>query len=143
MRYYLSNFTNPHVTPNTSLIETNKTMHLILTHSGIIHLIGDKMYDYKLVITPYAQNIHNYIDNHDLIIAGYTMTKKSRVMQIPIHCKEIVIYKKQYKLHEKSKTTFVIEKFDGRIRDFYFESSYDHDNKFLKKDILSFLSHFK
>jgi hypothetical protein len=104
-------------------------MHLILTHSGIIHLIGDK--------------IHNYIDNHDLIIAGYTMTKKSRVMQIPIHCKEIVIYKKQYKLHEKSKTTFVIEKFDGRIRDFYFESSYDHDNKFLKKDILSFLSHFK
>jgi len=143
MRYYLSNFTNPHVTPNTSLIETNKTMQFILTHSGIIHLIGDKMYDYKLLIQPDVQNINNYIDDHDLIMAGYTMIKKSQVMQIPIHCKVMVINQKQYKLHEKSKTNFIIEKMGGRIQDFYFESSYDYDNKFLKKDILSFLSHFK
>jgi hypothetical protein len=118
-------------------------MQFILTHSGIIHLIGDKMYDYKLLIQPDVQNINNYIDDHDLIMAGYTMIKKSQVMQIPIHYKVMVINQKQYKLHEKSKTNFIIEKMGGRIQDFYFESSYDYDNKFLKKDILSFLSHFK
>ncbi len=143
MRYYLSNLPIPQIPLKTSLLTSDKTMQLILTDSGIIHLNGDKMYDYKLVITPNATTIDNYIDNYDLIMSGYTMTQKSQITQVPIHHKTIIISQKQYKLHDKSKTSFFIEKIDRKVRDFYFESSYNHDNKFLKKDILSFLSHFK
>ena len=144
MRYYLSNFQNPHVKENTNLITSEQTLQLILTNSGIIHLNGDKMYDYKFVTTQNAKTINKYIDNYDLIVSGYTTThNKLSTIQIPIHYKEITIFKKKYKLHEKSETSFYIEKIDRQIHDFYFESSYTHDNKFLKKDILSFLSHFK
>ena len=143
MRYYLSNLTIPQIPLESPLLTSDKTMQLILTDSGIIHLNGDKMYDYKLTITPKAMTIENYIDNNNLIISGHTMTKKSQIMQIPIHYKSIIVYQKRYKLHEKSKTSFFIEKIDKKVRDFYFESSYNHDNKFLKKDIISFLSHFK
>ena len=101
------------------------------------------MYDYKLVITPNAPTIDNYIDNYNLIMSGYTISQKSQITQVPIHHKIIIISQKQYKLHDKSKTSFFIEKIDKKVRDFYFESSYNYDNKFLRKDILSFLSHFK
>ena len=57
MRYYLSNLTIPQIPLESPLLTSDKTMQLILTDSGIIHLNGDKMYDYKLTITPKAMTI--------------------------------------------------------------------------------------
>ena len=79
MRYYLSNLTIPQIPLKTALLTSDKTLQLILTDSGIIHLNGDKMYDYKLVITPNAPTIDNYIDNYNLIMSGYTISQKSQV----------------------------------------------------------------
>ena len=101
------------------------------------------MYDSKLKDDAHTEPIQNYIDKHDLCIGLSFQLQKSQTTQIPLSCKEIILNKEKYMLHEKSKTWFIIEKFDDKVSDFYFESTYEYDNKFLKKDILSFLSNFK
>jgi len=143
MRYYLSKLTLPQIPADDSFLKSKTKQRLILTNNGIIHLIGDKMYDCKLKDDAYTEPIQNYIDKHDLCIGLSFQLQKSQNTQIPLSCKEIILNKEKYMLHEKSKTWFIIEKFDDKVSDFYFESTYEYDNKFLKKDILSFLSNFK
>ena len=101
------------------------------------------MYDYKIMPNDNSNIIPAFIDKHSLFCTGYSSGKYKDVLQAPVHHALIIMRKRIYKLHNKDKTSFVIEKIDNLIHDFYFESQYEHDNKFLKKDIISFLSHFK
>ena len=143
MKDYLSNLTQPIIKTNTQLICSDHTLKLLLTPNGIIHLKGDKMYDYKIIPTDNSNIIPAFIDKHTLFCAGYRSGKLKDIMQVPVRHARIVMHKRIYKLHNKGKTALVIEKINNIFHDFYFESQYEYDNKFLKKDIISFLLHFK
>jgi len=101
------------------------------------------MYDYKIIPTDNSNIIPAFIDKHTLFCAGYRSGKLKDIMQVPVRHALIVMRKRIYKLHNKGKTALVIEKINNIFHDFYFESQYEYDNKFLKKDIISFLLHFK
>ena len=93
-----------------------------------------ELYKYKIVETK-KQNkpIVNYIDDYTLIPANNNNIQHSKIEYIPFIHHTFKKKKSIYKTHHLSQTSFIIEKQDNKIFDFYFESSYDVDNVFFEK----------
>ena len=71
---------------------------------------------------------------------GFNFQKKGPITQIPLNHHFIALSKKMYRLNEKSRTMFIIEYSNNKIKDFYFESEEQSDNHSLREDLISFLS---
>ena len=79
-----------------------------------------KMYDYKIMPNDNSNIIPAFIDKHSLFCTGYSSGKYKDVLQAPVHHALIIMRKRIYKLHNKDKTSFVIEKIDNLIHVLFF-----------------------
>ena len=87
MRYYLSKLTLPQIPTNDSFLKSKTKQRLILTNNGIIHLIGDKMYDCKLKDDAHTEPIQNYIDKHGArVTAAYEPGRAAVRRSTPASC---------------------------------------------------------
>ena len=144
MKYYIPQLPLPLISLTNDLYNEIEKSIIMLTSEGFLIEKETELYKYKIVETK-KQNkpIVNYIDDYTLIPANNNNIQHSKIEYIPFIHHTFKKKKSIYKTHHLSQTSFIIEKQDNKIFDFYFESSYDVDNVFLKKDIASLLSYLK
>lgn len=138
MRYYtdIDNTKSFKIKLKPYLIQIIKEKQ-ILTQEGIYKYLKNQLFKFKLVLCnkncepPVKKVIQS---------SNFQWVKYDNVYNIPVLHTIIDIDIEKYKLNPKSSTTFIIEKMDGMINDYYFESNEQLDNHSFKEDINSFLS---
>ena len=144
MKYYISQLPLPFIYLENNLHDAVEKSIIMLTSEGYLIQKEDALYKYKIVETKKQRDpIPHYIDDFTLIATNNDNIQYSKTDHIPFVHHTFKRTKSIYKVHHLSQTSFIIEKQDNKIFDFYFESSYDIDNIFLKKDIASLLSYLK
>ena len=142
MRYYLSGLLLPPswVAPE-ALCKKIEYRTIFLCDDGEYHLRNNKLHKY------YYSNekdviLDNYMDEYTL--CGTPQATKGEITHhLPHeHVKKSTVCS-LYKLHQQSETSFVIEKCDNKIIDFYFESPHAVPHYTLKEDISSLVSYLK
>ena len=143
MRYYLDNLSSPINFTSQGLECEIEHIKKILAKDGEYRINQNKLYKYTFIKQDDDLSIPGYIENYTLLYSDNERQCSENLYQIPYNHKEYIIKLCKYKLHPKSQTIFIIEKFNNKISDFYFESSYEAEDKSLKEDIISFLSYIK
>jgi len=136
MRYYtdIDNIKNLKIKFKPYLIQKNKEKW-ILTQEGIYKYFKNQLFKFKLAFCD-----DDKLQTGDVVSSNFKWVKYDNAYNIPVLYTIIDVDTEKYKLHPKSSTTFIIEKMDGGINDYYFESNEQIDNYSLKEDINSFLS---
>lgn len=116
---------------------TNK----IYSDEGIYYVVSDKIYKYNIhdepcIKTTFTVNGKEY----KIIIDKSSETKERCLSQIPFNhvCIQQELIKIKYQPH--SIVSCILEKINGAVYDFYFETFEDVDNYSVIEDISSFLS---
>ena len=101
----------------------------------------DELYKFKICIkennTLYKKK---YIHDMDFKITKKHWIKIDKEHSLPINNAIIELETYIFSPHSKSKTKFIVEKFGGKVHDYYFTSKEEFDNHSLKEDITSLLS---
>ena len=140
MRYYI-NIDNLSQTKHFLYEKKKKEVdeNWILTNEGLYKYVKNNLFKYKLDLT-----IEDTPEKYgDIMVRNMHWKKYSEEWNIPLSHDIVKIKKVEYKLHEKSLTSFIIEYLENKIHDYYFESRENIDNYSLKEDINSFLSMLK
>ena len=135
MKYYISELENIDIDKLT-----NSTVHnqrRILAKDGLYKTVKGDVYKFKLIDDGIVV-FKNYINDYTLIQSKHYWKKYRKTNHIPYHG---IIQDIEYlKYGSTFSTLFVVEKIDGEIVDFYFESKEDPQHILFKRDISSFLS---
>jgi hypothetical protein len=140
MRYYIN--INKLSQTKHSIYEKKKNEtdeNWILTNEGFYKYTKNNLFKYKLDLT----NEDTPEKYGDIMVRNISWKKHSEEWNIPLSHDIVKIKKVEYKLYNKSSTSFIIEYMENEINDYYFESVENIDNYSLKEDINSFLSMLK
>ena len=142
MRYYpctvnLDNFHNKLSGYHFSVRKEQR----LLTSYGYYKYIKDELYKFKICMDEDNSFCKKkYINNIDFKITKKHWIKVEKEYSLPIDNAILPLEIYIFSPHPKSKTKFIIEKWDGKVHDYYFTSKEEFDNHSLKEDITSFLS---
>ena len=135
MRYYINNLYTPDIQQINEYLKKEKKEQIILANDGLYKYIDEDLYKFKLV-----GDKNDIMIDGDIIGTDIYWKKYDKTFQIPFIFKKIEM--NIYDFNIEKDVTLRIEKINNKISDFYFVSSYSHDNFFLKNGIISFLSLF-
>ena len=135
MRYYINNLYTPDTQKLNEYFKKQKKEHIILATDGLYKYVDEDLFKFKLNNTE-----DDIIIDGDIIGTDIYWKKYNRTFQIPFIFKKIEMDISDYNIEKD--VTLRIEKINNKISDYYFLSSYSHDNFFLKDGIISFLSLF-
>ena len=141
MKYYIPNLQFTNVEKLNKLNKVQFNMKILNSIDGLYKIINNNLYKYKLTHNKTIY-IEDYIGSYSLIQSDEKWKKSTIVFHIPYIHNILELKITKYSINPKSKTFFVVEKYNNKIHDFFFESSLLHDNCLLKEDISSFLLHF-
>lgn len=142
MRYYLEELPLPTTLKINELYREVEAVQKLFFEDSLCSIKNDKLCKYKIECSEDSK-VSNYIDNYTLLACDYTEAPHVSIYHIPYTHHIISLYYHRYKLHPESSTTFVIEKNENKIMDFYFESPLEASHHSLKDDIASLLSYLK
>ncbi len=142
MKYYLSELTLPPILNLKELYKETTTTKKILCKDGSYRITGNKLCNFSIDYINDSEII-NYIGNHTLFASDYKEEINNKKYYIPYIHHIVQLEYHKYKLHPKSSTSFIIEKNENKIIDFYFESSLPPTHYSLKEDISSLVSYLK
>ena len=137
MRYYVLELKNIREDTLKKYNSTINKTKKIITNDSIIKEYKNELYRYKLIDNHKDKIIKNYINDWTLAATDFYEKRIEKIFHIPFENTLIELDIKKYFIGPK--TNFVIEKKDGRLQDFYFESKDDADSFSLREDIGSFL----
>ena len=137
MRYYVLELKNIREDALKKYNSTINKTKKIITNDSIIKEYKNELYRYKLIDNHKDKIIKNYINDWTLAATDFYEKRIEKIFHIPFENTLIELDIKKYFIGPK--TNFVIEKKDGRLQDFYFESKDDADSFSLREDIGSFL----
>ena len=122
---------------NISYSYTKQNETILLSKMGLYKMYNDNIYKCKL------NNIDSCITsvNEYVIMVSQINWKREINYQIPFDVKKIIIEKTIYNINKK--LSFIIERIDKKINDFYFISKEHFINHMIKDEISSFLSQLK
>jgi len=128
-----------------NLINLQKKIEIItlfICQDGQYQMIENKLYKYTF--PDHTTTIKNYIKQYTLLSSVTPIIDtNNEIYRLPYKHVVKEIKKIMFILHPKSQTSFVIEKNEDKIIDFYFESPHESNQKTLKEDISSLLSYLK
>ena len=137
MRYYVLELKNIREDALKKYNSTINKTKKIITKDSIIKEYKNELYRYKLIDKHKDKIIKYYINDWTLAATDFYEKRIEKIFHIPFENTLIELDIKKYFIGPK--TNFVIEKKDGRLQDFYFESKDDADSFSLREDIGSFL----
>ena len=133
MKLYFDNFN----IPNLNHLKKNETENLwFLSYFGKYKLSQNKIFLYKINDIN-SIIIDNFINNNTCFVSNEIWKKNKEVYYLPKDCIPLQIKKENYIID--SKLSFVIEKINNEINDYYFETQYALDDFCLKNELISFL----
>ena len=143
MKHYIRELTIHNGNNLKKLLKKNETCTLFICQDGQYQMVKNKLYKWTFPSTQ-TEKIVNYIQDYTLLSSEKEILDKNEIIwRIPYKHISKEIKKNIFMLHPKSQTSFVIEKCEGEIIDFYFESQHKSHQKTLKEDIISLLSYLK
>ena len=137
MRYYILELKRFNRLEKYESVSTEKKK--AVNGNSIIKEYKNELYRYKLIDNHKDATIKNYIGNFTLVTTDFFEKRIEKVFQIPFDSTTIEYIEEKYFIGPS--TLFIIEKKNGAILDYYFQSKEEPDSFSLKEDISSFLSH--
>ena len=143
MKHYIQELTIHNGSNLKKLLEKTETFTLFICPDGQYQMVKNKLYKY-IFPSVKTTRIENYIQDYTLLSSEIEILDTSEeICRLPYEHVSKEIKKSIFTFHPKSQTSFVIEKCERKIIDFYFESLHKSHQKTLKEDISSLLSYLK
>lgn len=131
MKIYIHNLN----IPNLSHLKKNEKKNTwFLSYFGKYKISQNKIILYKLKNT---KNKNIVFHNYKCSVNNELWEKSKEIHYLPKDCVPITIHSEIYNID--SKLSFIIEKVNNTINDYYFETCYDLDDFCLKNELISFL----